>query len=73
MHSARTVQNFNVCVFMGTVPPPPPPLPSNCENPLGSNKNTPPRQKETPGIIQRPLATIHNLSPQAAPLMVNIW
>ena len=33
--------------------------PSNCEIPPGSNKNPPARQKETPGIIQMPLATIH--------------
>ena len=45
-----------MCVFMSTAFPP---LPSNRENPPGSNKNPRARQKETPGITQRPLVTIH--------------
>ena len=47
-----------MCAFSWAIPPPPR-LPSNRQNPPGSNKNPRVRQKETPGIIQRPLATIH--------------
>ena len=50
---ARTVQRFDICVFIGTVSPP------RFQAQRHKADNAPARQKETPGIIQKPLATIH--------------
>ena len=52
---ARTVrapQSFDICVFPGTVFP-------RFQAQRHQVKNPPARQRETPGIIQKPLATIH--------------
>ena len=48
-HRAHTVQSFDICVFMGP----------RFQAQRHQVKNPPARHKETPGIIQRPLVTIH--------------
>mmetsp|Transcript_47982 Transcript_47982/g.80574 ORF Transcript_47982/g.80574 Transcript_47982/m.80574 type:complete len:81 (-) Transcript_47982:531-773(-) len=58
VHKAAALHRIE---FQIRSPSPSPPIsPSQRhEDPPGSNKYPPARQKETPGIIQRPLATIH--------------
>mmetsp|Transcript_79611 Transcript_79611/g.132944 ORF Transcript_79611/g.132944 Transcript_79611/m.132944 type:complete len:155 (+) Transcript_79611:335-799(+) len=58
VHQAAALHRIE---FQIRSPSPSPPIsPSQRhEDPPGSNKYPPARQKETPGIIQRPLATIH--------------